>query len=51
MPAHISQSTLQVLASEGHCIHMTHPAMVRGEIAQWLTENRSGANLIMPAQI
>jgi len=36
MHAHMPKSTLRVLPSEGHCIHMTHPGLVRDEINQWL---------------
>lgn len=39
MHALMPESVLRVLASEGHCIHMTHPTMVRDEIIQWLKEH------------
>lgn len=38
MHAHMPTSTLRVLASEGHCIHMTHPDLVRQEIRAWLDQ-------------
>lgn len=34
--AHMPGSTLQILASEGHCIHMTHPDLVREQLTAWL---------------
>lgn len=33
---HMPDSTLRVLPTEGHCIHMTHPELVRPEIIDWL---------------
>ncbi|MBE0486355.1 MAG: alpha/beta hydrolase [Marinobacter sp.] len=33
---HMPRSTLRVLPSEGHCIHMTHPGLVSPEIRDWL---------------
>ena len=33
---HMPDSRLRVLPSEGHCIHMTHPELVRPEIMDWL---------------
>ncbi|WP_288365346.1 alpha/beta hydrolase [uncultured Marinobacter sp.] len=38
MHSHMPESTLHVLPSEGHCIHMTHPDLVRDEIIRWLRE-------------
>ncbi|WP_320055268.1 alpha/beta fold hydrolase [Halomonas qaidamensis] len=34
--AHLPDSTLRIMASEGHCIHMTHPDRVVREINAWL---------------
>jgi sigma-B regulation protein RsbQ len=34
--ANMPGSTLQVLPSEGHCIHMTHPELVWQAIAGWI---------------
>ncbi len=34
--AQMPNSTLRVMASEGHCIHMTHPELVAREIKAWL---------------
>jgi len=34
--AHMPDSTLRILPSEGHCIHMTHPDMVREQLTSWL---------------
>lgn len=34
--AQMPQSTLRIMESEGHCIHMTHPALVSREIMVWL---------------
>lgn len=36
MHAHMPQSTLRILATEGHSIHMTHPELVQREIRAWL---------------
>ncbi|RUR35457.1 alpha/beta fold hydrolase [Vreelandella populi] len=36
MHAHMPGSTLRLLASEGHCLHMTHPELVAQEINTWL---------------
>ncbi|MFN2332237.1 MAG: alpha/beta fold hydrolase [Halomonas sp.] len=36
MYAHMPQSNLRVLPTVGHCIHMTHPALVLGEIRAWM---------------
>lgn len=36
MQAHMPKSTLQVLPTEGHCIHMTHPDLVSQEMITWL---------------
>lgn len=34
--AHMPQSKLRMMASEGHCIHMTHPELVSREVMVWL---------------
>lgn len=36
MRAHMPNSTLRLLASHGHCLHMTHPELVLQEINAWL---------------
>lgn len=36
MHANMPQSTLRVLPTDGHCIHMTHPDLVLTEIRAWL---------------
>ncbi|MFW6345959.1 MAG: alpha/beta fold hydrolase [Halomonas sp.] len=36
MQAHLPHSTLRVLPSEGHCIHMTHPELVLNAIDAWM---------------
>lgn len=36
MHANMPQSTLRILPTEGHCIHMTHPELVQREIRSWL---------------
>ncbi|MCC5901531.1 MAG: alpha/beta hydrolase [Halomonas sp.] len=36
--AHMPNSTLRIIASEGHCIHMTHPELVSREIIAWLDD-------------
>lgn len=36
MHERMPQSTLEVLPTEGHCIHMTHPDLVCREITAWL---------------
>lgn len=36
MRAHMPGSTLRLLASQGHCLHMTHPGLVLQEINAWL---------------
>lgn len=36
MRAHMRNSTLRLLASHGHCLHMTHPELVLQEINAWL---------------
>lgn len=36
MHAHMPNSSLRELATEGHCIHMTHPDLVAQEIKAWL---------------
>lgn len=36
--AQMPDSTLRIMASEGHCIHMTHPALVVREINAWLSD-------------
>ncbi|NDL69048.1 alpha/beta hydrolase [Halomonas alkaliphila] len=36
--AHMPNSTLRIMASEGHCIHMTHPELVVREINAWLSD-------------
>lgn len=36
MHERMPQSTLKVLPTEGHCIHMTHPDLVSREITAWL---------------
>ncbi|WP_404375052.1 alpha/beta fold hydrolase [Vreelandella aquamarina] len=38
MQAHMPKSTLRVLPTEGHCIHMTHPELVSHEIITWLEQ-------------
>lgn len=37
MHAHMPNSSLRKLATEGHCIHMTHPDLVAQEIKAWLS--------------
>lgn len=34
--AHLPHSTLRILPTEGHCIHMTHPELVKKEILAFL---------------
>lgn len=36
--AQMPQSTLRMVESKGHCIHMTHPALVLREIHAWLDD-------------